>query len=546
MKKFNTTAICIPSLHYMVDLTDRLKTIQKMIENGDYFTINRARQYGKTTLLNALAQCLKGKYYVISLDFQELSESKFKSEDNFSRAFASRFIRAFMSDNDISYSPSDNVDEKISQNKSLFSSLDTLASKADNVNKSFELMELFDCIGDICSASDRKVVLMIDEVDSATNNQVFLDFLAQLRSDYIKRMTHPTFQSVILAGVYDVKNLKRKLRSDDDSKVNSPWNIAADFNVDMSFQPHEIAGMLNDYSREHGVTLDTNILSQQIYDYSHGYPFLVSRLCQIIDEQLLGKEGYESLQRAWSKTGVDEAARRLEREKNTLFESLTAKLINSRELNDMVQRILFNGAEVPFVSVNPEIEQAAMFGFIREQDDKAVIANRIFETVLYNLFLTTENEQKSDIFKAGEIDKPKFVKNGHLDMDLILKRFTETFNDLYGDRDEKFLEEDGRRYFLLYLKPIINGTGNYYIESRTRNNERTDVIVDYLGEQFIIELKIWRGNSYNERGEKQLIGYLEHYHLKKGYMVSFCFNKNKKTGISEIALGDRCLVEAIV
>ena len=41
------------------------------------------------------------------------------------------------------------------------------------------------------------------------------------------------------------------------------------------------------------------------------------------------------------------------------------------------------------------------------------------------------------------------------------------------------------------LKPIINGTGNYYLEAQTRDERRTDVIVDYLGEQFIVELKIW-------------------------------------------------------
>ncbi len=50
--------------------------------------------------------------------------------------------------------------------------------------------------------------------------------------------------------------------------------------------------------------------------------------------------------------------------------------------------------------------------------------------------------------------------------------------------------------------------------------ERTDVTVDYRGEKMVIELKIWRGNAYNECGEKQLIDYLEHYHLKKGYMLS--------------------------
>ena len=51
---------------------------------------------------------------------------------------------------------------------------------------------------------------MIDEVDSASNNQVFLDFLAQLRAQYIERDIQPTFRAVILAGVYDVKNLRRK------------------------------------------------------------------------------------------------------------------------------------------------------------------------------------------------------------------------------------------------------------------------------------------------------------------------------------------------
>lgn len=50
---------------------------------------------------------------------------------------------------------------------------------------------------------------MIDEVDSAANNQVFIDFLAQLRAQYLDREFYPGFQSVILAGVYDIKNLKR-------------------------------------------------------------------------------------------------------------------------------------------------------------------------------------------------------------------------------------------------------------------------------------------------------------------------------------------------
>jgi len=59
-----------------------------------------------------------------------------------------------------------------------------------------------------------------------------------------------------------------------------------------------------------------------------------------------------------------------------------------------------------------------------------------------------------------------------------------TYNDIYGSRSDQFKEEDGRKLFLRYLRPIINGTGNYYIEAQTRDQKRTDVIVDYLGKQY--------------------------------------------------------------
>ena len=131
-------------------------------------------------------------------------------------------------------------------------------------------------------------------------------------------------------------------------------------------------------------------------------------------------------------------------------------------------------------------------------------------------------------------------------MELILERFVVYFDDLYGEKEESFLEADGRRYFLLFLHPIINGIGNYYIEAETRNEERTDIIVDYLGEQYIIELKIWHGKSYNERGEEQLIQYLDYYHKNKGYMLSFNFNKSKQIGVKRVQLGEKLLIEAVV
>ncbi len=131
-------------------------------------------------------------------------------------------------------------------------------------------------------------------------------------------------------------------------------------------------------------------------------------------------------------------------------------------------------------------------------------------------------------------------------MERVLEKFVEHFHDIYGENDQKFVENYGRKFFLLYLRPIINGTGNYYIEAQTRDAGRTDVVVDYAGEQFIIELKIWRGNEYNERGEQQLGEYLDYFHKQKGYLLSFNFNKKKEPGVRTITWENKTIVEAVV
>ena len=127
----------------------------------------------------------------------------------------------------------------------------------------FTLQMLFEYLSDICAASDKPIILIIDEVDSATNNQVFLDFLAQLRAYYIQRIVQPTFQSVILAGVYDIKNLKLKLRPEGERGVNSPWNIAIPFKIDMSFSKDGIAGMLREYETDYHTGMNIDEMSDR-------------------------------------------------------------------------------------------------------------------------------------------------------------------------------------------------------------------------------------------------------------------------------------------
>lgn len=529
MRVFNTTAVCIPSKHYMVDLSGRVREIRKLIDAGKYFTINRARQYGKTTTLNALRIFLEPDYEVVSLDFQRLGNASFRTESTFCKGF----IRLIL--DKLEYDLI-RIPEEIAEQMDRF-----VLDKPENT-KMEDMMRL---ARRWCKRSGKPIVLMIDEVDSATNNQVFLDFLAQLREGYISRDTEglPAFHSVILAGVTDIRHLKAKIRPEEVHKQNSPWNIAADFDIDMSLSESGIKGMLDEYEADHHTGMDTAAVAKEIRGYTNGYPFLVSRICQLMDEEIGKTAGFSE---AWTKWGIDEAVKRILSEDNTLFQSLTKALNNYPEVKASLRSILMEGTKIPWSPDQEDIAMLQMYGLIRNDHNTVGISNRIFETRLYNLFLSDEELKSNVFFKEGELAKNQFVMDGKLNMRLILERFIRTYTEVCGPLEEKFPEKDGRELFLLYLKPIINGTGNYYIEAQTRNQTRTDVIVDYLGQQYIVELKIWRGERYNKAGEEQILEYLNYWHLDSGYMLSFNFNHKKEPGVKRVEIDGKVLYEGIV
>lgn len=171
--------------------------------------------------------------------------------------------------------------------------------------------------------------------------------------------------------------------------MNSPWNIAVNFDMDMSFKKDEIAEMLREYEADENTGMDIEDMAGLIYDETSGYPFLVCRLCKIMDEELPGTSEFKNRYAAWSKEGFLAAVRMLVLEKNTLFDSLNHKLLDYPELERVISRMLFNGEQVIYNPDLEEIDIAIMFGFAKREGAVVVIANRIFETRLYNRFLTS-------------------------------------------------------------------------------------------------------------------------------------------------------------
>ena len=531
MKSFNTTAVCIPEKHYMVDLTDRVKEIKKLIDAGKYFTINRARQYGKTTTLFALRKELREEYTVVSMDFQRISADSFRSEG----AFAQAFLRNTL---DLAEFGTLIIDDVIREE---------MLSLTNAQVEEIQLDRLFRLFMRWNKKSDKAIVLFIDEVDSATNNQIFLDFLAGLRDQYISRDTEgtPAFWSVVLAGVTDVKHLKSKIRDDQEHKVNSPWNIAADFDIDMSLPEPGIRRMLEEYKRDHHLGMDAPTLAAQIRSYTNGYPFLVSRICEIIDTKLV-PESFSTLEEAWSEYGVDEAVKQILSEDNTLFDSIMGKLVNTPELKSDLRKILLRGETIAYQPDDEEQKLLRMYGFIVNRHNVVAVANRIFEMRLYSYFIG-ESKKNEALKQLAAGEKSVFVEEGGwLNVPKIMEHFIVEHNRIHDGQDEKFLEAEGRERFLTYLAPIINGTGTYSVEEQTRDQRRMDVVIHYLGKRYVVELKIWRGERYHAEGEKQIADYLDYFGLQTGYMLSFNFNHNKEPGVKRVQVEGKVLFEGTV
>lgn len=521
MKRFNIAGTCRPNEHYMVDITERIEIIRKMIAQGDYFCINRGRQYGKTTTLEAISKQLSDEFCIFKISFEGIEDSCYKDEESLYAKFISLLSRTF------AWSPLNGLDDEVAKIINDFAAEHKLQCSSDDLSFFFS---------SICHVNTKPIVVLIDEVDQAGNHSSFLKLLGLLREMYLNKDAIPTFQSVILAGVYDIKNLKLKMRPEEQHQYNSPWNIAVPFNVDLSLSAEGIAGMLAEYKADHSLSFDEKAVAQEIRDYTAGYPYLVSRICQIIDAEKI----------TWDKDGVQKVVNKILNEGSTLFDDIVKKLDEFPELSRTIKSVLFQGMRYPFNYYDKATNLALMFNFVKQQDGAFAVACRMFEIWFYNYFISQDKQSPS--FQQGMADKNQFIHDGIIDMPRLMERFAVHMNETYSmDKDTKFIENDGRKVFLTYLRPIINGIGNYYIETQTRDLQRMDVVVDYLGKRYVIELKIWRGNAYKERGEEQLTGYLEHFNLQTGYLISFCFNKDKQPGLlPPVELNGRTLIEAIV
>jgi len=513
MREFNVTGLCVPDMHYMVDISEKVEQIFKLVEGKKYFTINRGRQYGKTTTILRLKKRLPEDYICASISFQYSDDKMYADEEGFCQGLLNR------------------INDALS-----FINEEEAKLWLDDGVTSFIKLNYF--IRERCKG--KKIVLIIDESDEASNNEIFVRFLKMLRDKYLFRNAGDdyTFHSVILAGVYDIRNLKQKACTErsrsmvlagkytpsaGESSMNSPWNIAIDFNIDMSFSAKEIETMLVDYENDHHTGMNISEIAWEIRFYTSGYPYLVSRICLLIERDL---------DRNWTLEGVQEAIMIILDENSTLFDDLFKKIEENEGLYSLMFDLTIGKIKLTYNADNPPTKFGLMFGFLSKGADGLKVHNLIFEIRIANYF-ASRNATEWRKNKIIQTSANEIIKDNVFNMELCLTRFKMHYAEIYTAKDTDFLERDGKLIFLTYLKPLLNNTGFYHFEPETRDHGKIDLVIDYLKQQFIVELKLWYGESKHKAAYEQLANYLKSKNMDSGYLLTFDFRQQGDESLSE-------------
>ncbi|MBI4769191.1 MAG: ATP-binding protein [Chloroflexi bacterium] len=479
MREFNTFGPVDPRLHYHVNRLAVKAAMRAKIEKGRYFTLNAARQTGKTTLFREVIAELEaeGAYFGVLLDFELLSH--FQPARMYER-----------------------LGQELEEWRARWPQAPAPTPMRDHG-------DFADWLRLTVRQMDRRGLLIIDEFD-ALPPEIIQALLSQFRGMYLKRgqSGNDGVHSVILVGVRNIPSLL--------GGTQSPFNIADQFTVPY-FTPDEVADLLGQHTAETGQPFTPDVVAA-ITRETGGQPFLVNRLGQLLSEELAPDRG-----RPITRADLDYALALLLTENNTHFSSILSRATPHRA--SLWRLLFYDERRTNFL--DPVTQELIMYGVLRVVEDArglryARLSNPIYRKMLLLRFIPPPEQLPVN----GNGALSRYVIEGVLNFDGLLDSFR-AFTEEHGVRllrseaTGRPLEISGQYLLLSYLSAALNSVGGHVtIESLSSAGEM-DLLAFYREQRFIVETKIWRGRASYEQGQVQLAGYLRAASLEKGYLVMF-------------------------
>jgi hypothetical protein len=473
MRSFNTSGPNILEKHYTLPRLALIEKGKRLVHDDRYFTIWAPRQAGKSTYFRLLADALQMEdYLVCKVSFENYSVSSFD-------AFMERLISAL--------------------EQAWYIDL-----------KGLELSSVFLKIE---QAKDKKLVLIIDEIEGI-NPEYFGIFLHTIRNSYHSREKHG-LKSVIFVGVSNITGVVQDNAS--------PFNISDSLPLDY-FTRDEIFELLGQHETETG-QLFTNDVKEKIYAITAGQPGLVNGFAARLLEQCKEKPVIDYLDY-------------LTAEDWYLYEALdknVANVINkAKKYQEFLEKLLFLERKVRFDIDREDIRFFHINGLIkRDADGNVTFWVPLYKKRLQKYFYPSMNGEAQLIQADIWIDN-YLAADGQLNMDKIIREY-QAYAQRRGFRyfienDEngnpKGLREAALMYsFETFIQSFLEVfKGKSYLEPHVALG-RSDLIINMLNNEWVIEAKIYHNITQFADGKIQLAYYIKSLGLNKGVYLVFLNNE---------------------
>ena len=418
MRTFNTAGPMKPDQHYCIPPLERLdlSTVRELVHGEKYFVLHAPRQTGKTTALLALAEVLNREGY--RCVYASVENARTARED------VERAIKVVLA---------------------------SLASQAHAAGDAF-LAEIWpgilarfgpdsalvECLSQWAAASEKPLVLLIDEVDTLQGDAL-LAVLQQLRSGYPSRPVRFP-QSVVLCGMRDLRDYRI-------DSTASPFNIAAASLRLGDLAEDEVRALLAQHTDETGQTFAPPALDL-LWEQTRGQPWLVNALA---DFACFRREDGRDWSREVQADDMMVAKERLIAGRVTHLRSLAERLTEER-IRRVIEPLLTGDDQPAFADA--DIEYAQDLGLIAD-DDPLRIANPIYAEVIPRE-LTAAAQRGIVAEAAWYLDA-----NGGLDVPALMRAFQAFFrrNSEHWRQGVRYQEAWPQLLLQAFMHRVVNGGG---------------------------------------------------------------------------------------
>ncbi|VEN75162.1 conserved hypothetical protein [Candidatus Desulfarcum epimagneticum] len=495
---FNTAGPNNSEDHYCFPPLERfdMDEILSLIDQKKYFTLHAPRQTGKTTCILALAEHLnqQGKYKCLYCNVESAQGAREDVKRGMTAILSQIADRAEMYLRDLTVQ---DIWRDVLDRHGEDAALDAVISRW-------------------CVASDRPVILIIDEIDALIGDTL-ISVLRQLRAGYTKR---PDMfpQSIILCGIRDIRDYRiHSSRTKEIITGGSAFNIKAKSFRLGDFSREEVEKLYAMHTDETGQTFDEDAM-ELAWEYTQGQPWLVNAL---------GYEATFDMKKNRDRT-ISITAEMIRRAKENIIirrETHIDQLVDKLK-EDRVRRLIepfLTGGKIK--QNRPDDTQYLIdLGMMKRGREGLVISNPIYAEVIPRELTYTAQDNFMPLFTGLWY----LNEEGRVDAEKLLSEFQQFFRENSESWIQQFdyLEAGPQLLLQAFLQRIINGGGRIEREYGL-GRKRTDLLIIWPWEKgaqrIVIELKIKYGELERtiSAGLEQTFEYMDKCGAETGNLIVF-------------------------